>query len=115
MKNWILIGIGITLVVVILLVIFLLLPYLKIKSISHIYSKKWSELSQENKDGLLKLGWKAETWDSIDKSNTKNYPDSYYKKMSELSENEKKGATGIGHNSLSWNQQQSFGFPKKLK
>jgi len=35
--------------------------------------------------------------------------------MSELSENEKKGATGIGHNSLSWNQQQSFGFPKKLK
>ncbi len=115
MKTWILIAGGVGFVVVLLLVIFLLLPYLKIKSISKKYRTKWGGLTSEDQTNFTKLGWSKDKWDNVDLNVLTNYPDSYYKKMSELTDYEKKGAKGIGHNSSSWNLQRTFGFSKKKK
>ena len=104
---------GVGLVVVVLLLIFLVLPYFKIKSISKKYTTKWDGIKSEDQVNFTKLGWSKDKWDNSDLNVLKNYPDSYYKKMSELTEDEKKGAKGIGHNSLSWNLQRAFGFSKK--
>ena len=113
MEAWVLIILILGIIGLIIGLIFYVLPYFKIKSISKLYYKKWNEITDQNKENLKKLGWKEDTWDTTNRSVLTNYPDSYKKKMSELTEDEKKGAKGIGHNSFSWNLQKSFGFSKK--